>query len=306
MVPRRRIGAYGLCRDAAGRILLVRGARAGYAGAWHLPGGGVEHGEHPADALVREFAEETGLAVTIVRLLDVALSIYRMEQRDMLMHNDRVIYEVAAVGGELRAEADGSTDDARWFTTDELVDLPVTPATARLLRAGRQTGGLDPSEWPGLVAQASPAPSNGVPTHVQRFAAYGLTTDPDGRYLLTRISPGYPGGGSWHLPGGGTDFGESAAVGLARELAEETGQIGTVGALLHVEDFHNPAAYGPEKQAIDWHTVRSVFRVEVTNPTPPHVYDAGGSTDRAAWFTRADVQQLQLNQMAQRVFRQYV
>jgi 8-oxo-dGTP diphosphatase len=54
----RRIGAYGLLRDADGRVLLARGSAAAvFPGVWSLPGGGVEQGEHPADTVVREVAE---------------------------------------------------------------------------------------------------------------------------------------------------------------------------------------------------------------------------------------------------------
>lgn len=42
---------------------------------WELPGGQLDPGEQPADALVREFAEETGLAVRVGQLLDA----YRFE-----------------------------------------------------------------------------------------------------------------------------------------------------------------------------------------------------------------------------------
>jgi 8-oxo-dGTP diphosphatase len=90
-------------------------------------------------------------------------------------------------------------------------------------------------------------------------------------------------------------------VGLVRELAEETGQVGTVGELLAIEHFHNPAAYGPEKRPIDWHTVRSVFRVIVTEPTPPEIADLGGSTDAVGWFTRAELGALDLNRLARTV-----
>ena len=72
MPQRQRIAAYGLCVDADGRLLLVRGAPSlSLRGLWFLPGGGVNHGEHPTDALRREIREESGLSVELGPLLDV-------------------------------------------------------------------------------------------------------------------------------------------------------------------------------------------------------------------------------------------
>ncbi len=59
MVP--CVGA--VVHDDAGRLLLVRRGRDPHRGRWSLPGGRVEAGESPAQAVEREVLEETGLVV---------------------------------------------------------------------------------------------------------------------------------------------------------------------------------------------------------------------------------------------------
>ncbi|RSM51210.1 NUDIX hydrolase [Actinoplanes sp. ATCC 53533] len=283
----RRIGAYGLCRDAAGRVLLARNSQlSAFPGLWTLPGGGVEQGEHPDDTVVREFAEETGLTVRVTGLRSVTADVFRLPLTDTWEHTDRIIYDVRPDGGSLRNEAAGSTELVDWV---DPAGLPLMPFTAVVLgQAG--TPSDVPDDPAGSVA---PTPGRG-----QRFGAYGLVTDPAGRILLTMIAEGYPGAGRWHLPGGGTDHGELPEEALAREIIEETGQRGRVTGLLSASHRHDPAALGPEGVPIDWHVVRVLFRVRVDEPTEPVVIEAaGGSTVAAGWFDSDTVGDLPLTEV---------
>ena len=283
----RRIGAYGLCRDTAGRVLLARNShRSTYPGLWTLPGGGVEQGEHPDDTVVREFAEETGLTVRVTGLRSVTSDVFRFPGTRTFEHTDRIIYDVEPVGGELRNEAEGTTESVDWV---DPAGLPLMPFTAVVL--GQPGTPSDEADDPHETV--APTPGRG-----QRFGAYGVVTDPRGRILLTRIAEGYPGAGLWHLPGGGTDFGELPEAALAREIEEETGQHGRVTALLGASHRYDPAALGPEGVPVDWHVVRVLFRVEVDEPTGPEVVEAdGGSTAEAGWFAPDTLGELRLTEV---------
>ncbi|MFI6075909.1 NUDIX hydrolase [Actinoplanes sp. NPDC051343] len=284
----RRVGSYGICRNADGRVLLARNSDLSeFPGQWTLPGGGVEQGEHPDDAVVREFAEETGLSVLIDTLRTVTADVVRLATGP-LEHTDRLVYDVSVIGGSLRAETGGTTDRVEWIPSQELAGLSLMPFTAYAL---------------GLTDSPPPATSSDEPLarpeRVQRFGAYAAATDPDRRILLTQISEGYGGAGLWHVPGGGTDHGETPEQALHRELYEETSQRGRVTGLLGVSHRYDPAALGPEKRPIDWHTIRILFRVEIDVPTEAVITeDAGGSTSQAGWFTRDEIDKLELTELA--------
>jgi 8-oxo-dGTP diphosphatase len=127
-----RVSAYALC-VVDGRLLLCRIAP-GYwsgVGSWTLPGGGVDFGEAPSLAAVREMEEESGL---IGELDDVAAVLswsdtWRHPRDGALeaFHSIQVVFRARVVGGELRDEPDGSTDRAAWFTPAELAELSLVP-----------------------------------------------------------------------------------------------------------------------------------------------------------------------------------
>jgi ADP-ribose pyrophosphatase YjhB (NUDIX family) len=285
--------------DPDGRILLVRASsRSGTPGVWSLPGGAVDHGEDPNHTVVRETAAETGLSVAVSGLRDVLADMRSLPHRGVTIHTDRLIYSVSIRGGNLFDRIGQPTDLARWHTLAEAEKLKLRPFTADALGLSAASADLRPEEAPDFPSfYAYPGP-DGL-HRAQRFAAYAIATDPNERLLLTRIAPGYPGAGRWHLPGGGTDYGEQPGTALLRELVEETGQAGRLIELLGVASHRDAASLGPEGYPIDWHGVRAFYRVIVDAPTAVAVRDVGGSTSEATWMPLKHVAELPDEQLTE-------
>ena len=124
----QRVAAYVVATDGD-RLLLSRlSDRTMRPGWWTLPGGGIEFGEHPEAAALRELLEETGLEGRIEGLLAVDSFTGPIEFDDgpRTLHRIRIIYGAEITGGVLRPEADGSSDDAKWFTPSELDEIRLT------------------------------------------------------------------------------------------------------------------------------------------------------------------------------------
>jgi 8-oxo-dGTP diphosphatase len=129
----QRIATYGIARDGES-LLMVRIANfgGGDIGKWMLPGGGLDHGENPEQALVREFGEETGYRVTVDRLLEVA-SDHRTLDYGTDFHGVYVLYAVTVLSGQPEAEVAGSTDGVAWVEFADLRDLPILGAFRGIL-----------------------------------------------------------------------------------------------------------------------------------------------------------------------------
>ena len=119
-----RISAYGLILQGP-RILLCRISNhlPLDAGRWTLPGGGIDFGEDPADAMVREVHEETGLTVRPLEIAGIDSFYVREAEREF--HGVRIIYRTEIAGGALRYEVDGTTDLCAWWSPEEARGLPL-------------------------------------------------------------------------------------------------------------------------------------------------------------------------------------
>ncbi len=106
--------------DSRGLILLIR---RGDNKQWALPAGGMEPGESVTECMAREVWEETGLTVESA----TAFAIYSEPRFTAPTRPEAqlltVAYRVEDWSGELQTTTN-ETDDAGWFTIDELRMLP--------------------------------------------------------------------------------------------------------------------------------------------------------------------------------------
>jgi 8-oxo-dGTP diphosphatase len=149
LVRRLRVSAYAVCLSE-GRLLLARWVSPnGRVRLWTLPGGGIEHGEDPLDAMTREVDEETGYQVEAERLLGIDSSHGPSNPDSGYVddfHGVRIVYSARIVGGRLRDEVGGSTDRAEWFGLDAVPGLARVPLVDNALALHRDpppTGRLD-------------------------------------------------------------------------------------------------------------------------------------------------------------------
>jgi 8-oxo-dGTP diphosphatase len=122
--------------DGQGRLLLGRRSD---TGRWAVVAGMVEPGEQPADTIVREVLEETGVDVVVERILGVATHPVDYPNGDRCNYLS-VTFLCRAVGGTARVNDDESLD-VRWFEPTDLPDLdPYSQLRVELaLRDAKET-----------------------------------------------------------------------------------------------------------------------------------------------------------------------
>lgn len=117
------ISSFAIIHDEQNRVLLCLMPE---DNVWTLPGGGLESGESPWDCIIREVKEETGLDVTINRLV----GIYTRPDTDKI----DFLFACTVVGGNI--SLNNEAKDIQYFAVNEI------PSNMRNHHAERILDGL--------------------------------------------------------------------------------------------------------------------------------------------------------------------
>ena len=115
----------GIIRNAAGEIYITqRAADAHMAHKWEFPGGKIEAGETPQDAVIRELHEEVGIAATSLHQFD------KLEYQFPDRHITLWFWLVDGWEGEPWGK---EGQPGRWVAQQELVAEEFPPANAPVI-----------------------------------------------------------------------------------------------------------------------------------------------------------------------------
>ena len=117
-----------------GCVLLARHTYGPGKGRLIIPGGYIEKGETPMEAVKREYMEEAGVVIEPTRLIGV-----RFNSRDWY-----VVFAAEHVSGVARSDGD-ENDEVVWMPIDEALSREDVPdLTKKLIRCALTGGGFEP------------------------------------------------------------------------------------------------------------------------------------------------------------------
>ena len=115
----RKLVVAALVRDGTRVLMSRRRADQPMPGLWEFPGGKVEPGESPTEALAREVREELGCAIDVARIFEVVFHVY--DEFDLYM----LVYAATITAGTPRAV---EVAEIAWVDARELPALDLLPA----------------------------------------------------------------------------------------------------------------------------------------------------------------------------------
>jgi 8-oxo-dGTP pyrophosphatase MutT (NUDIX family) len=124
--------AFAVVRNDVGRVLLVRRVDDGY---WELPGGRVEVGESASAAVVREVAEEAGVAIKVTGLAGVYSDpghVLAYPHGEGIYQQFAVCFHAITPARDAQSDQD-ETSAAAWFEPEQATQLVMHPAMCQRL-----------------------------------------------------------------------------------------------------------------------------------------------------------------------------
>ena len=114
-----------------GKVLATQRGHGDHEGGWEFPGGKVEPGETPEQAIVREIAEELDARIVVERLVTTVDHDYETFH----LHMDCFLCSLGEGGLTLREH-----HAAKWLDAEHLGSVAWIPADVKVVEALREQG----------------------------------------------------------------------------------------------------------------------------------------------------------------------
>ena len=114
-------------------LVVQRGSQPGY-GQWSIPGGAVELGETVREAAAREVAEECGIEIDIIDVIEILDRAMRDKDGRVRYHYVLIDFVARYRSGELHAGSDILA--ARWVPIAELAGVGLPAITLAVMHKG--------------------------------------------------------------------------------------------------------------------------------------------------------------------------
>ena len=129
-----------IIRDTEGKILLQKRVDPDIPaadGKWEFPGGKINPGETPEDAIIRECHEETGYTVSITKKIRASRNLTWEKKDGSKLLTHAICFEARPIEEGPRP-FDAKVSDVRWFTEDEINSLDLLAGEREFLAAARE------------------------------------------------------------------------------------------------------------------------------------------------------------------------
>jgi 8-oxo-dGTP diphosphatase len=130
--PERPIVGVGGVVIAEGCALLIKRGHPPLEGEWSIPGGTLEVGETLLEGVRRELAEETGIEVRVLDLIEVFERVFRDDSGRPRYHFVILDYLCELISGQAHAGSD--VTDVAWASERDLEKHSLTPTATRVIR----------------------------------------------------------------------------------------------------------------------------------------------------------------------------